>query len=366
MGLIRILIDLPMDLSRQKAIGYSSHTDKKMHPYASPDIHRLMVGDAVRTSAFQASVKATVRAGDVVLDVGAGSGILSLFAAQAGAARVYAVERIPEAAALARLLIAANGLSGIIQVLEVDAEEVVLPEPADVLVSEWLGSYGVDENMLAPVLVARDRCLAPGGRLIPASVTAWVAPVEHEAARQAVAFQGLTYGLDLSPLAPFHPDEVVWIPGGVDRGALRAKPQPLWTTDCATMSAAQAREPFAAERTFRLTGGGVNGLVTWFEAEMPGTQPLSNAPGRPATHWGEFLFPLATTRDTRAGDSLTIGFHNVPWGVYGSHHIWAARVDGRFEAHDTRRARRGSWAPPWRVYQPRQNGVPGTEDPTWP
>jgi precorrin-6B methylase 2 len=329
-----------------------------MHFYGNPDIHRRMVGDIVRTRAFQASVAATVRAGDVVLDVGAGSGILSLFAARAGAARVYAVERIAEAAELARRLGAANGMSSVISVIEAEAEEVVLPEAVDVLVSEWLGAYGVDENMLGPVLSARDRCLAPGGRLIPAAVTAWIAPVEHEAGREAVAFHGLTYGLDLSPLAPFHPDEVVWIPAGVDRGALRAEPQPLWTTDCATMPAARARQPYAADLTFRLTGRGVNGLVTWFEAEMPGTEPLSNAPGWPATHWGQFLFPLATVHEARAGDSLAVGFHNVPWGAYGSHHIWAARLDGRLEAHDTRRARRRSWAPPWRVYQRDPNAGP--------
>lgn len=327
------------------------------HPYANPEMHRVMVGDEVRTRAFERSVAATVRPGDVVLDVGAGSGILSLFAARAGAARVYAVERVPQAARLARRMAAANGMGEVVTVLEADASALRLPEPVDVIVSEWLGSYGVDENMLAPVLRARDRCLRPGGRMIPSAVTAWIAPVEHEAGAQAVAFRGPTYGLDLSPLAPFDADEAVWVPGSLDPATLRAEPQALWTTECATMPAARARLPYAAELRFRLTAPGVNGLVTWFEAEMPGAPALSNAPGEPATHWGAFLFPLAQVSEAPAGASLSVGFHNVPWGEYGSHHIWAAGTDGRLEVHDTRRARRTSWLPPWRVYQPAPAGA---------
>ena len=177
-----------------------------------------MVGDDVRTSAFRASIAATVRPGDVVLDVGAGSGILSLFAAQAGAARVYGIERAPAAAALARRIVADNGLDDRVQIVDGDAESALLPEPVDVIVSEWCGVFGVDENMLAPVLAARDRWLKPGGRLIPGPVTAWIAPVFDPAGVEATAFHSRAYGLDLTALAPFGPDEAVWLPGRRRRG----------------------------------------------------------------------------------------------------------------------------------------------------
>ncbi len=321
-----------------------------MNFYDGLDVHRLLVGDEVRTRSFYDSIRASVHEGHVVLDVGAGSGILSLFAARAGARRVYAVERAAGAAALARQMVAANHLSEVVVVIEADAGTAILPEPVDVIVSEWLGVYGVDENMLAPVLDARDRWLKPGGVLIPSVVTAWLAPVHHKAGRQATLFRTNSYGLDLSTLSPASPNQVMWLPEGAAEGDLRATPQRLWVTDCATMPAGQARTPYAAELTFQVNGP-VNGAVAWFSAEMPGAAELSNGPGLPSTHWGQFLFPIANAQSIEAGSELGIGFHNVPAAAFGSHHIWASRVAGQpLEVHDTRRNPSAAWEPPWRAF----------------
>jgi precorrin-6B methylase 2 len=320
--------------------------------YDGIEIHRRMVGDDVRTGAFRASIAATVRPGDVVLDVGAGSGILSMFAAQAGAARVYGIERAPAAAALARRIVADNRLADRVRIVDGQAETALLPEPVDVIVSEWLGVIGVDENMLAPVLAARDRWLKPGGTLIPGAVTAWLAPVFAAAGAEATAFQSPAYGLDLTALAPFEHNEAVWLPDGVEEHELRASPQPLWVTDPASMPAVEAASPYAAELTFTVSGP-VNGLAAWFSAELPGTGALTNGPGAPATHWGQFLFPIANAAAAAAGEQVAVGFHCVPNPLGGSHFLWSSQVGGGpLEVHDTRRAARPPAAPPWRVYAP--------------
>ena len=144
--------------------------------YAEFEVHRTMICDRVRTGAFRRAIDSVVRPGDIVLDVGAGSGILSVFAARAGAARVYAVERT-SAAVLAQELAAANGVAEIVQVIHGDIMDIELPERVDVIVSEWLGGFGIDEGMLVPVIVARDRWLKPGGVMIPRLVMAWAALV---------------------------------------------------------------------------------------------------------------------------------------------------------------------------------------------
>ena len=114
--------------------------------YAEIEVHRTMICDRVRTG-LPACDRLMVRPGDVVLDVGAGSGILSMFAARAGARRVYAVERTT-VAVLAQELAAANGVAEIIDVIHGDVMDIELPEPVDVIVSEWLGGFGIDKGML--------------------------------------------------------------------------------------------------------------------------------------------------------------------------------------------------------------------------
>ena len=155
--------------------------------YAEFEVHRTMICDRVRTGAFRRAIESVVRPGDIVLDVGAGSGILSVFAARAGAARVYAVERTP-AAVLAAGLAAANGVAEIVQVIHGDITDVELPEHVDVIVSEWLGGFGIDEGMLVPVIAARDRWLRPGGVMIPGLVTAWAALVHDRYLAETAAF----------------------------------------------------------------------------------------------------------------------------------------------------------------------------------
>ena len=155
--------------------------------YAEIEVHRTMICDRVRTEAFRRAIDAVVRPGDVVLDVGAGSGILSMFAARAGAARVYAVERTT-VAVIAQELAAANRLEDVIHVIQGDMMDIELPERVDVIVSEWLGGFGIDEGMLPPVIAARERWLKPGGAMIPRAVTAWTALVHDRYLSETVGF----------------------------------------------------------------------------------------------------------------------------------------------------------------------------------
>ena len=64
-------------------------------------MHQVMLGDRVRLRAYDEAMRRTVRPGDVVVDVGAGTVVLSLLALRHGASHVYAIEGAPEVAALA-------------------------------------------------------------------------------------------------------------------------------------------------------------------------------------------------------------------------------------------------------------------------
>jgi len=133
---------------------------------------KRMLSDDVRMQAYFRAISENEESfrGKVVLDVGAGSGILSMWAAKAGAAKVYAVE-YTSMAQHARRLVHQNGLDSVVEVIQSSIEELVLPEQVDVIISEWMGMVLLRESMLDSVIRARDRFLKPGGTLWPSGAT---------------------------------------------------------------------------------------------------------------------------------------------------------------------------------------------------
>jgi SAM-dependent methyltransferase len=137
--------------------------------WSNTDYPYMCLKDEARTLAFRDAIRAVVRHGDVVVDVGAGSGILSFFAADAGAGAVYAVEIDPVSAAALRRSIALNpAIADRITVVEGDAALVGLPR-ADVVVAEIIETGLLDEQQV-PVLNALRRrgVITPSTRLVPA------------------------------------------------------------------------------------------------------------------------------------------------------------------------------------------------------
>lgn len=126
-----------------------------------------MMQDFVRTSTYQKAIHGNFIDfnGKVVLDVGAGSGILSFFAAQAGAAKVYAVEA-SNMAQYAQQLVASNNLHERITVIAGKIEEIDLPEKVDIIISEPMGYMLYNERMLETYLHAK-KWLKPNGKMFP-------------------------------------------------------------------------------------------------------------------------------------------------------------------------------------------------------
>lgn len=306
--------------------------------YDSLYIHRTMLLDDVRNRVYQKAIAAAVKPGDIVLDFGAGTGILSMFAAQAGAGHVYAIERTA-VAGFARRLIGVNRAKDRVTVIQADIEAVNLPCKVDVIVSEWLGTYGVDENLLYPLLVARDRWLKPTGKMLPWRVTAWMAPISsRELDADLSHLLGQPYGLDLSLVANASANEMMWPRQPLAASELVADPQPLWTTDVHRCSSGTARLPFRASLRFPVKqGGSVNGLAAWFQAEFGNNLLLTNAPGAPVTHWRQYALPLQRVKRVTPGMQIAVDFTCIPDAPGYCHNAWSVRVGtDDWEHHDTR------------------------------
>ncbi len=306
--------------------------------YAEIEVHRTMICDRVRTEAFRRAINAAVRPGDIVLDVGAGSGILSMFAARAGAARVYAVERTT-VAVLAQQLAAANGLADIIHVIHGDIMDLELPERVDVIVSEWLGGFGIDEGMLAPVIAARERWLKPGGAMIPRTVTAWTALAHDRYLAETVQFlQDNPYGLTLDELVDITVNEISY--SGTFRHLAasdrRSEPGRLWTTDTELISLEQAQAPHEAETLLHVRDHATaNALALWFSAELAPGITLSIGPGDPPTHWGMTTAPLRSPVELTPDMVIRAKVRTTPAQPLGTWTRWAIAMPGAdWEEHD--------------------------------
>ena len=298
--------------------------------YAEIEVHRTMICDRVRTEAFRRTIDAVVRPGDIVLDLGAGTGILSLFAARAGAARVYAVERTT-VAVLAQELAAANGVAETVQVIHGDIMDIELPERVDVIVSEWLGGFGIDEGMLVPVIAARDRWLKPGASCPPLGDGVDRARVRPPSRRDGRIPAGRPYDLRLDGLVEMTVNEIIYSGSlrHLTEDDRRSEPGQLWTTDANLISLEQAQAPHEAETLLRVRDPGTaNALALWFGADLAPDASLSVGPGDPPTHWGIDDAPLRSPVGLTPDMVVRARVRTVPARPMGTWTRWAIAMPG--------------------------------------
>lgn len=276
---------------------------------------RRYVGDTTRTERFAAAIAATVRDGDVVVDLGAGFGLLSLLAARSGARKVYAIEQgpyVPLGQAIAR----DNGLADRIVWIHGNSQHVVLPERADVVVSETIGQLGLEEFTVEYLWDARVRLLAPHGRIVPQGLALQLTPVELPGVRARLEADfgegwAAVAGFDLRRLRQAALDNEV-LPylvhgfGGSDR-VLGP------TVEVAAFALGESSTSrFSRTVTCVVEHAGLlDGLLGTFDVRLcPGIE-LSTRPGAPATHWQQVVLPVVPPRPVAAGDvvRLELGFH---------------------------------------------------------
>jgi hypothetical protein len=226
-----------------------------------------------------------------------------------------------------------------VRVIQGDVMDVELPEAVDVIVSEWLGGFGIDEGMLAPVVAARDRWLRPGGVMIPRSVTAWTALVHDRYLADTVEFlRDDPYGLDLDRLADVTVNEISY--SGTFRHLAaddrRSEPGRLWTTDAHLVSLPESQTAQEAETLLQVRDPGTaNALALWFTADLTPGVSLSIGPGDPPTHWGMTTAPLTAPVELVPDMAVRARVRTAPAQPMGTWTRWAIALPGApWEEHD--------------------------------
>lgn len=274
-----------------------------------------MLQDFVRTYTYQRAILCNLDdfRDKIVLDVGAGSGILSFFAAQAGARRVYAVEA-STMAHFAQKLVDANNLTDCIKVIPGKIEEIDLPEKVDVIISEPMGYMLYNERMLESYLNAK-RWLAPGGKMYPSRGDLHIAPFTDDSlymeqySKANFWFQTCFHGVNLSAIQNCAVKEYFRQPI-VDTFDIRI---------CMSKSIRHVIDFLDTDETdlhsidiplefHILESGTCHGLAFWFDVAFAGSQQtvwLSTAPTEPLTHWYQVRCLLEHPLLLKQGQVLT-------------------------------------------------------------
>ena len=279
--------------------------------------HAEMLSDRVRTSTFLDLVRRNVRPGDVVVDIGTGTGIFAIAAARAGAAHVYAIEAGP-IARVTEDLFQANGVVDRITLLRNWSTQVRLPKVVDVVVAELIGNDPLAERVFGITKDAIRRFLKPDGRLIPSGLRILGQPVQLPNAeirrrmfrREALDSWGCWYELEFGPLA-----EVEHLDGSLDyvnprqmrKWKALSEPALLAEMDFRTWN----RQWIRSETTLTATSRGrLDGLIVYFEL-MDGRTPfLSTRPieVKKDNHWLSPLYLFKEVEAVKSGDPLTVSY----------------------------------------------------------
>lgn len=275
-----------------------------------------MIADGIRLKAYSEALRRAVHPGDVVVDLGCGTGILSLLACRAGAARVYAID-FADTVQIAREIAAKNGCADRITFFQSDSRRVELPERARVLVSDLRGVLPLYADSLLVLRDARDRFLAPGGALIAARDTLWAAIVDAgpQYERLLTPWAQDTHGFDLAAAR-----KAVLHSVHKERSSplkIVAGPQ-RWFV----LNYAQLESPNAPEKTIMFHvkhSGAAHGLCVWFDTQLHEDVGFSCAPGMPDTIYGRMFFPWPEPVDLVEGQEVTV---ELCANLVGEDYVW--------------------------------------------
>lgn len=256
-----------------------------------------------RLDQFAAAIAARVRPGDLVLDLGAGTGILSFLACRAGARRVYAIES-GASLEFARLLATRNGFADRIELIGKPSTQVVLPERVTVIVGDIHDTFGLQARGLTSIVDARQRFLSPNGTIVPCRIQLMTVPVEASDIYQRTidVWGRYVHGIDLSPMRTLAINQPT--AARIERSQCLAEPAALATINLMEVMQPHVRGTSQMEVT---RDGTLHGICGCFVTTLAEGVQMGNVPGDSSTtNFAQAFFPIESPVAVCAGDRVAV------------------------------------------------------------
>ena len=266
-----------------------------------------MIWDELRCRSYGTAIARAIKPGDVVIDFGSGLGIWAMVAARSGASRVYAIEANDDVAQVAQALIAENGLTDRITIINADAGTVALPEKADLIISELMNCAGFNEYDGHPLMKVRDNFLKPGGRMIPQRIRHLIRPCDLQIKFKSDdgSWADDLYGFTWKAVKNFASSSNTCTEL---RGYEWAAPAHVWW-DLDLMhddlSDNQFRNGIPVQWEIQAARR-VHGVAAYFEADIDDDIMLSTSPDAPLTHWQHTFLSFPRALQMLQGDLLDV------------------------------------------------------------
>ncbi|XP_012534960.1 protein arginine N-methyltransferase 6 [Monomorium pharaonis] len=269
--------------------------DQYFESYEELDIHQLMLSDKTRVLAYKNAIfnlKEKIQ-NKIVMDIGAGSGILSILCAQVGAKKVYAVEASMLAKNIEQVSIE-NNVQDKVEVIHSKVEDICPGslEKVDIIVSEWMGFYLVHEGMLDSVLFARDNFLHKDGLLFPSIAKLYASPCQipsmYKFWNNVCGVSMRCMGKDYRKTKSLKPEVLL-----VNQDDLLAESKLLAWLDLNCVSIEELNLLGGEDYVVVCKEDGrFQGMCIWFAVEFPDGSELSTGPHDEATHWKQTAIVL--------------------------------------------------------------------------
>jgi protein arginine N-methyltransferase 1 len=275
--------------------------------YSHFGIHEEMLKDYVRTDTYRRSIvdNKHLFKDKIVLDVGCGTGILSMFAAEAGAKHVYGVD-CADIVKSARMIVEENEFSDRITIIQGKVEEIELPvKKVDIIISEWMGYFLLYESMMDTVLGARDKWLAKDGLLFPDKARMHICAIEDESYRRdKLDYWDNVYGFKMSCIkATAMAEPLVDV---VPPTQIISSAQSICEIDLYTVKVEDLDFTADFEITFNRKDS-CHGLTAWFDVQFSKCHVpvgFTTAPFADYTHWKQTVFYIKNPFHAEKDDVL--------------------------------------------------------------